>query len=158
MPVSPIPAGYHAVTPYLIVKGAAQAIAWYTEVFGAREHMRLPAPGGKLAHAEIAIGDTRLMIADEMPGCEAHGPGTYGGSPVGLHLYVSDVDAVMRRALDSGGVRRRPVENQFYGDRSGTLQDPFGHTWHIATHVEDVPPAELQRRMAAFGGASSAPG
>lgn len=152
MTVPPIPPGYRSITPYLVVDGAERAIAWYAEAFGARERMRLPMPGSRIGHAEIEIGDSLVMLADEAPQWEARGPGAFGGSPVTLHLYVADVDATVARAVAAGATLKRPVENQFYGDRSGTLLDPFGHVWHVATHVEEVPPEEITRRMRSMGG------
>jgi PhnB protein len=153
MPVKPIPAGYHAVTPYLSVKGAAQALAFYKKAFGAQELYRLPMPDGRVGHAEIQIGDSRIMLADEMPempDAAAKSPATLGGTTAGFCLYVADVDAQFKQALDAGATVKRPVQNQFYGDRSGTLEDPFGHVWTIATHVEDVSPEEMQKRMASM--------
>jgi PhnB protein len=150
MSVKPIPDGYGTVTPYLIVSGAARAIDFYQTVFGATERLRLPTPSGGVAHAEIQIGDSLVMLADECPERGAKGPHTVGGSPVNLHVYVTDVDAVYAKALAAGAKPVRPVENQFYGDRSGGFVDPFGHTWGVATHVEDVSPEELQKRMAAM--------
>jgi len=143
--VQPIPAGYHGLTPYLIVDGAAQAIAFYQAAFGARETVRM-AHDGKIGHAELRIGDSPVMLADEWPNHDARGPRAIGGSPVTLHLYVKDVDATVAKAIAAGAKLTRPVQNQFYGDRSGSLEDPFGHVWHIATHVEDVPPKEMRRR------------
>lgn len=148
MSVKPIPDGYHTVTPYLIVKGAAEAIEFYTRVFGATELMRLPGPGGVLMHAEIKIGDSFIMLADEFPQMDALSPKTIGGSPVGLMLYVPNVDEVFQRATAAGAKEIRPLQNQFYGDRSGTVEDPFGHKWTIATHVEDVSHEEIERRLA----------
>jgi PhnB protein len=150
MSVSPVPPGYHALTPYLIIDGAARALAWYAQAFGARELMRLSAPGGRIGHAEIEIGDSRIMLADEAPEHDAKGPAAFGGSPVSLHLYVSDVDATMANATAAGATIKSRPEDKFYGDRMGTLLDPFGHTWHIATHIEDVTEAEIERRMAAM--------
>ena len=147
-PVKPIPDGYSVVTPSLIIPGAAQALDFYKAAFGATERMRLEMPGGILGHAEIQIGDSVVMMADEFPQMGARGPAAYGGSPVSLHVYVTDVDAVVARAVELGAKVTRPVANQFYGDRSGTITDPFGHTWNIATHVEDVTPEETKRRMA----------
>ncbi len=145
--------GYHTATPYLIASDAAGAIEFYQQAFGATELMRIPAPGGKVGHAEIQIGDSRLMLADEAPQCSALSPKTIGGTPVSLMLYVPDVDAMFARAVSLGAKVLRPVQDQFYGDRSGSLTDPFGHQWTIATHVEDVPPDELAKRAAAlFGG------
>jgi len=146
--VTPIPAGYNSMTPYLIVDGADRAIAFYKAAFGARATVRM-AHGGKVGHAELKIGDSNVMLADEWPDHQARGPRHYGGSPVTLLLYVKNVDATVTRAVAAGGTLTRPVQNQFYGDRSGTVEDPFGHVWHIATHVEDVPPKELKRRAAA---------
>ena len=142
----PIPDGYHAITPYLIVSGAAKALDFYARAFGAVERDRMQDSGGKVRHAEITIGGACVMLADEHPEIGALSPATVGGSPVNLHLYVEDVDAVVARAVAAGATLTRPVADQFYGDRSGTLEDPFGHVWTIATHVEDVPPEELKRR------------
>lgn len=145
MSVQRIPAGYHSVTPYLIIKGAAKAIQFYQTAFGAQPIMRLDGPDGTILHAEIKIGDSHIMMADEM---ETHpGPHTLGGTPVSLMLYVDDCDKVFAAALAAGATQKRPLENQFYGDRCGTLIDPFGHTWSIATHVEDVTPEEMKRRF-----------
>jgi PhnB protein len=146
----PIPAGYPRVTPYLIVDGAARAIEFYQRVFGAAERMRMPGPGGKVGHAELTIGDAMIMLADEHPEMGARGPRALGGSPVSFVLYVEDVDAMVRAAVAAGSRLLRPVEDKFYGDRSGTIEDPFGHHWHLSTHVEDVPPDELARRAAAL--------
>ena len=146
--VEPIPAGYHSITPYLLVRNAQRAIAFYSEALGARELMRFPMPDGKIAHAEIEIGDSRVMLADET--AEFVGPQTLGGAGVSLMLYVPDVDATFARAIAAGATERRAVVDQFYGDRSGTLVDPFGHVWTIATHREDVSVEEAQRRMAAM--------
>jgi PhnB protein len=150
MPVAkPIPDGYHTVSPYLIVSDGAAAIAFYQKVFGAAERMRLVRPDGKIGHAELEIGGSLIMLADESPTHEALAPGAFGGSPVSLHLYVADVDAVFARAIAAGAKEKRPVADQFYGDRNGTFEDPFGHRWHIATHIEDVAPEEIARRAAA---------
>src|SRR6185295_16707190 len=135
MSVKPIPDGYHTATPYLIVKGASDAIDFYKKAFGATELMRMPGPGGCVAHAEIKIGDSPIMLADEFPQMDARGPKTIGGTPVGLMLYVEKVDEVFARAIAAGAKELRPLQNQFYGDRSGTLEDPFGHKWTIATHI-----------------------
>jgi len=146
MSIQRIPAGYHTVTPYLIIKGAAKAIQFYQSAFGAQQIMRLDGPDGTILHAEIKIGDSHIMMADEM---ETHrGPQTLGGTPVSLMLYVDDCDQVFTTALAAGATQTRPLENQFYGDRCGTLVDPFGHIWHVATHVEDVTPEEINRRFA----------
>jgi PhnB protein len=145
----PIPDGYHAVTPYLICADAARAIAFYKEAFGASERMRLGAPGGKVGHAEITIGDSTVMLADEHPEMGARAPGAFGGSPVSIVLYVADVDATVARATKAGGKVQRPVEDKFYGDRMGSIADLDGHVWHVATHIEDVPADELRRRAEA---------
>jgi PhnB protein len=145
----PIPDGYHAVTPYLIVKGADRAIDFYVKAFGARELFRVPQPDGRVGHAELQIGDSRVMLADEHPEIGARSPQSFGGSPVTIHLYVEDVDATVSRAVQVGARLDRPVADQFYGDRNGGLTDPFGHVWFVATHKEDVPQDELERRAAA---------
>jgi PhnB protein len=147
--VKPIPEGYHAVTPYLIVKDAARAIAFYEKAFGAKERFRMARPDGKVEHAELQIGDSRIMLADESPELGARSPQSIGGTPVTIHLYVDDVDAVARRAVDAGAQLMRPIADQFYGDRNGSVADPFGHMWWISTHKEDVPPDEMKRRVAA---------
>ena len=148
----PIPDGYHTATPYLIVKGAAKAIDFYQRAFGATELFRMPIPDGKIMHAEIRIGNSPIMLADEFPERSIVSPQSLGGTPVGLLLYMEDVDAMFRQAIDAGATVERPVENQFYGDRSGTLVDPFGHRWTIATHVEDVSSEEMEKRFAAMCG------
>ena len=150
MAVKPVPDGYHTVTPYLIVKDAARALDFYQKAFGARELMRFPGPGGKIGHAEIKIGDSPIMLADEHPDMGAVSPQSLGGTPVGIALYVEDVDALTNRAVAAGATVVRPVADQFYGDRSATVLDPFGHKWTIATHKEDVSPEEMQRRMQAL--------
>lgn len=144
--VTPIPAGYHSVTPYLVLDGATKAIEFYKQAFDAEELMRMPAPENKIAHAEIRIGDSPVMMADASD--EFKGPRAFGGTPVSLMIYVEDVDRIFRQALAAGAVQLRPVADQFYGDRTGTLADPFGHVWTVATHVEDVSPEEMKRRMA----------
>jgi PhnB protein len=144
----PIPEGYHTVTPYLIVKGAARALEFYKKAFNATELFRMDGPGGGIAHAEFQIGNSRIMLSDEFPEMGARSPETVGGSPVGLCLYVENVDALFKQAIAAGGKEERSVQDQFYGDRSGTLRDPFGHQWTIATHKEDVSPEEMKRRMA----------
>jgi PhnB protein len=150
MPVKAIPDGYHTVTPYLIVKGAAKALDFYKKAFGATELMRLPGPDGRIGHAEIKIGDSPVMLADEHPEMGSLAPQTPGKAGVGLCLYVEDVDALAARATAAGATVVRPVQDQFYGDRSGTFADPFGHVWTIATHKEDVSSEEMQRRMEAM--------
>lgn len=150
MPVKPIPDGYHSVTPYLIVKDAAQALDFYKKALGARELFRLPDPTGKIGHAEIRIGDSVVMLADEHPDFQAHSPQKYGGTPVSLLIYVEDVDKVFPQAIAAGGKETRPLKDQFYGDRSGTLTDPFGHVWTIASHKEDVAPEEMKKRYEAM--------
>jgi PhnB protein len=149
MSVEPIPAGYHTITPYLIVHDARAAIEFYTRAFHAAELTRLADPGGKIHHAEIEIGDSRIMLADEFPERHIRGPKSLGGTAVTIHLYVPDVDAVAARALDAGARLIRPVADQFYGDRNGMLEDPFGHSWAVSTHVEDVSDEEVRRRAAA---------
>ena len=149
--VKPIPEGYHAVTPYLIVDGGAKALAFYAAVFDAVERERIEGPGGKIGHAEITIGDSWIMLADEHPEVGALCPGTVGGSPVTLHVYVADVDDVVARAVAAGARLTRPVADQFYGDRVGGITDPFGHRWSVATHKEDLTREELHRRAAAQG-------
>ncbi|MEU5219710.1 VOC family protein [Streptomyces sp. NPDC020807] len=155
MAVQPIPKEYPRITPYLCVDGAADAIDFYVSVFGAVERMRMPAPDGTLGHAELALGNSVVMLADEFPGMDFRSPGSVGGTPVTLHVYVADVDAVFARALARGARELQPVKDQFYGDRTGQLEDPFGHRWNVATHVEDVPDEEMERRAAE---AMSAPG
>jgi PhnB protein len=146
MAVKPIPEGYQAVTPYLVIQGATAAIEYYKKVFGATERMRMDAPGGTIGHAELVIGGSVVMLADEFPDMGFRGPKAFGGSPVSLMLYVANVDEVFKRAVDAGAKPLRPVADQFYGDRMGTLEDPFGHVWTIGTHVEDVSPEEMRRR------------
>jgi PhnB protein len=148
--VKPVPDGYHSATPYLIVDGASRALDFYKRVFGATERMRMPGPGGKIGHAEIALGDSMIMLADEHPEMGARGPRAFGGAAVSLHLYVPDVDATVEKAVAAGAKLLRPVQDKFYGDRTGTIEDPFGHHWHVATHKEDVPADEMARRAAAM--------
>jgi PhnB protein len=143
---NPIPDGYPRVMPYLIVDGASDAIDFYSSVLGARERMRMPAPEGRVGHAELEIGDSVIMLADEFPDMGARGPRAVGGTPVTMHVYVEDVDSVFERALAAGAKEMRAVEDRFYGDRSGQFEDPFGHRWDVATHVEDVPPDEMSKR------------
>ena len=146
--VKPIPDGYHSVTPYLYIRGAARAIEFYTRAFGATEVVRMDGQNGTVGHAEIKIADSTIMLADESPQMGALSPQTIGGSAVSLLLYVTDVDTVFARAVKEGATVERPVADQFYGDRMGGVKDPFGHVWFIATHVEDVSPEEMKRRMA----------
>ena len=149
MPVNVIPDGYSSLTPYLIVDDGEAALTFYKSVFGAVELMRVEGPDGKIGHAEIQLGDSQVMLASEFPELGALSPTTVGGSPVTLVLYIENVDDVFARALEAGAVEERSVQDQFYGDRSGTLKDPFGHRWSISTHVEDVSPEELERRSKA---------
>jgi PhnB protein len=149
MAVKPIPEGYHSVTPYLIVKDASKAIEYYKKAFGATEIMRFPGPNNTVAHAEIQIGDSRIMLADEGQN-EYRSPQAIGGTPVSLMIYVNDVDKVFNQAVSAGAKQSRAVQDQFYGDRSGNLIDPFGHVWTVATHKEDVSEQEMQRRMQAL--------
>lgn len=157
MAVKPIPEGYHTATPYLIIKGAADAIEFYKKAFGATELFRFPAPDGKIGHAEIKIGDSPIMLADEYPDMGYKGPKSLGGSPVSLMIYVEDVDTVFNRAVNGGATVKEAVSDKFYGDRIGTLVDPFGHIWHVSTHKEDVSLEEMEKRArAASAGASGA--
>jgi PhnB protein len=152
--VKPLPDGYHNVTPYLFVRTAALAIDFYKTVFGAVETVRMPGPDGRIMHAELKIGDSIIMLADENPQNGVMSPQTVGGYSVGLHVYVEEVDAVYKKAVDNGAKALRPVKDQFYGDRSGSLLDPFGHMWSVATHVEDVSPDEMRKRMKAMSQAA----
>jgi PhnB protein len=152
MAVNHQPAESHTVAPYLHVDGAAAAIDFYVGVFGATETYRISAPEGKIGHAEVKIGDSLVMLSDEYPEMGARGPKTIGGSPVTLTVYVPDVDATFAKALAAGASELRPVEDQFYGDRTGQIEDPFGHRWSIHTHIEDVAPAEIDRRAAEMFG------
>jgi PhnB protein len=148
--VKPIPDGYPQLTPYLIVDGGDAAIKFYGAVLGTTERMRLSGSDGRIGHAELELGTSVIMLADEAPGMGAVGPRTVGGTPVTLSVYVEDVDATMARAAEAGATVLRPVANQFYGDRTGRFEDPFGHRWSVATHVEDVSPQEMQERAAAM--------
>ena len=150
MAVNPIPEGYYSVTPYLVVQDGAGAIEFYKRAFGATELMRMEGPDGKLGHAEIRIGNSPVMLADEFPDMGARSPRSLGGSPVSLLVYVEDVDAQFRQAIAAGAKELRPLTDQFYGDRSGILEDPFGHVWNLATHKEDVSHEEMQRRSQAM--------
>jgi PhnB protein len=144
--VKHIPPGYHVVTAYLCIDGASAAIDFYKRAFGAKERFRMDAPGGKVGHAEIQIGDSAIMLADEFPEMKFHGPKPGEGTPVNMHLYVPDVDTMMANAIAAGAKVLRAIEDKFYGDRTGSIEDPFGHVWHLATHKEDLSPAEMKRR------------
>ncbi|HEV3284053.1 MAG TPA: VOC family protein [Solirubrobacteraceae bacterium] len=144
----PIPDEYPRVTPYLIVDGADSAIDFYTAVLGATERMRMAGPDGRVGHAELALEDSMIMLADENPDMDVRGPRTIGGTPVSLHVYVEDADRAFERAVELGAKALNPVEDRFYGDRVGRFEDPFGHRWDVATHVEDVAPEEMSRRAA----------
>jgi PhnB protein len=148
MAVKPVPEGYHSITPYLIVNGAVRAIEFYKLAFGAIEIMRMPGPNGRVMHAELKIGDSVIMLADEPENGAHKSAQALGGSPVSLMIYIPEVDKVFQRAISAGAKETRPVQDQFYGDRSGNLTDPFGHVWTVSTHVEDVTPEEMNRRMA----------
>lgn len=146
MAVKPVPDGYHTVTPYLVINGASRALEFYKKAFGATERLRMADPSGKIGHAEIQIGDSAIMLADEYPEMGYKGPQSPGATPVSIHLYVNDVDALTAQAVAAGATVKRPVKDEFYGDRSGTLIDPFGHVWTISTHKEDLSPEEIGRR------------
>jgi PhnB protein len=150
--VNPIPAGYHSLTPYLSVKGGARAIDFYKRAFGASEVFRMDAPDGRIGHAELQIGDSRFMLADESDMADAVLKGAQPGTmpSAGFHVYFPDADAAFARAIEAGAKIKRPLQDQFYGDRSGTIEDPFGHIWTLATHIEDVSPEEIKRRVAAL--------
>jgi PhnB protein len=150
--IKPIPDGYPQITPYLTIGGASAAIDYYSKVFAAKERVRMAEPDGKIGHAELEIGDSLIMLSDEYPDRGIIGPRTIGGTPVTISIYVEDVDAVYDRALQAGAKALRPVENQFYGDRSGQFEDPFGHRWSVATHVEDVSAEEMAKRAAQLTG------
>lgn len=150
MAVKPIPDGYHTATPYLIVNDGAKAIEFYKKAFGASELMRMLGPDGRVGHAEIKIGDSPIMLADEFPDMGFKSPKTLGGCAISLMLYLPDVDARVKQAIAAGATIVRPLQDQFYGDRSATLMDPFGHIWTISTHIEDVPPGEMHRRSEEF--------
>jgi PhnB protein len=151
--VKAVPDGSPQLTPYLIVDGAADAIEFYSSVLGAKERMRMDGPEGKVGHAELELGDSLIMLADEYAEMNALSPRAIGGSPVSLHVYVEDADAVFQKALDAGAKEVRPLEDKFYGDRLGSFEDPFGHQWHVASHIEDVPLEEMERRAAEAAGA-----
>ena len=150
MSVPYVPAGYRTITPYLVAADCAAAIDFYVRAFGAEECVRMPGPDGKVMHAEIRIGDSMLMLSDEAPDWGAHGPAHFGGSPGHVMLYLPDADATFAQALAAGATVVRPMENQFWGDRMGRIKDPFGHEWSLATHIEEVAPEEMERRMAAM--------
>jgi PhnB protein len=151
MSVRPIPDGYHFITPYLMINGAAEAIEFYRRAFGAKELLKMDAPGGKIGHAEIQIGNSRIMMADDCGGeSPFSNPHSVGGSPVGLHLYVEDVDAGFAQAVSEGATVIKPVKDQFYGDRTGALKGPFGHIWFLATHKEELSPDEIKQRAEAM--------
>ncbi len=150
--VSAIPKGYHSLTPYLIVSDAAKAIEFYKKVFGAKESMRMENANGKIGHAELKIGDSKFMLADMCPEMGARSPKEIGGSPVGIYLYIKDVDAVVERAVAAGAKVERATVDTFYGDRCGCLEDPYGHKWYVATHIEDVSPAQIRKRSAELYG------
>jgi PhnB protein len=150
--VNPIPDGYPRVTPYLSIDGASAAIDFYSKVFGATERVRMPGPDGKIGHAELQFGDSVVMLADEYPEMDIRGPKAVGGTPVTISVYVEDVDGVFDLAVELGAKALRQVEDQFYGDRSGQFEDPFGHRWSVASHIEDVPPDEMAKRAAEVEG------
>jgi len=158
MAVKPIPEAYHTVTPYLIIEGAAAAIEFYKKAFGAKELFRFPAPEGKIGHAEIKIGDSPIMLADAYPAMGYNGPKSLGGSPVSLMIYVENVDTVFNQAVEAGATVKEAVSDKFYGDRIGSLIDPFGHVWHVSTHKEDVSLEEMEKRAKAAGAGSSGAG
>jgi len=158
MAVNPIPKGYHSVTPYLIIGGAGDAIEFYKKAFGAVELFRFPSPDGKVGHAEIKINDSPIMLADEYPDMGYKSPKSVGGSPVSLMIYVEDVDTVFNRAIEAGGTVKEAVQDKFYGDRTGSLVDPFGHVWHVATHKEDISMEEMEQRAQAHTNAASGGG
>jgi PhnB protein len=150
--VNPIPDGYPRVTPYLSIDGASAAIDFYSKVFGATERVRMPDPDGRIGHAELQLGDSLIMLADEYPEMDIRGPKAVGGTPVTISVYVEDVDAVFDRAVELGAKPLRQVQDEFYGDRSGQFEDPFGHRWSVASHIEDVPPDEMAKRAAEAAG------
>jgi PhnB protein len=146
MATKPVPDGYHTVTPYLTVENAAEAIEFYKRAFGAKESVRMTAPDGSIGHAELQIGDSRVMLSDPFPQSQVQPPSVVGGTTASVFLYLEDVDAIFKRAVDAGATVAMPLEDQFWGDRFGTVTDPFGHVWSMATHVEDVPPEEIEER------------
>jgi PhnB protein len=147
MSANPVPAGQHTVAPYLAVQNGVEALEFYQQAFGATEVYRLIMPDGRLGHAEIRLGDSLIMLADEFPEYGVKAPPTLGGSPVSIHLYVADVDVFVAQAVAAGAKEVKPVMDQFYGDRSGQLEDPFGHLWWVATHIEDVSPEDMQKHV-----------
>ena len=153
--VKPIPDGYPQVTPYLIIDGAAEAIEFYTQVLGAQERMRMPDPSGKVGHAELQLGDGLIMLADEFADRDIKGPRSFGGTGVIVSVYVEDIDSVFEKAISAGAKELRPPKNEFYGDRTASFEDPFGHRWSVASHVEDVSPDEMERRSAEMMGGGS---
>src|SRR5438309_1028245 len=148
--VNPIPSGYHSVTPYLVVNDASRAIEYYKQAFKAKETVRMAGPGGKIGHAELKIGDSMIMLSDEMPGSGNRSPQSLGGSPVSIFLYVENVDSTFNEAVKAGAKADKPPQDMFWGDRFGALTDPFGHIWALATHIEDVTPEEMKKRSEAF--------
>jgi len=148
--VKPIPEGFHTATPYLTIKGAASAIEFYKRAFGAHERFQMPGPDGKIMHAEIAIGNSIIMLADESAAAGTQAPPSLNGTASGIFLYVEDVDASFKQAIKAGAKETKPVQDQFWGDRFGQLTDPFGHKWMLATHIEDVTPDEMEKRMGAL--------
>jgi PhnB protein len=154
--VKPVPAGYSTVTPYMIVRNAAEALEWYKKALGAQELVRMPGPDGRIMHAEIKIGDSPIMVCDEMLEFGAKSPQTVGGSPISLFLYLEDCDATYKQAVENGATGDMPPADQFWGDRWGRFTDPYGHSWSVATHKEDLTPEEMERRRAELGKAGSA--
>jgi PhnB protein len=150
MPVKPVPDGYHTATPYLIVQNASSAIDFYKKAFGATELLRMPGPGGRIMHAEIKVGDSIIMLADESPEMGHRSPPSLGGTPVSLLLYLNDVDAQFKQAVGAGATVQRPLRDEFYGDRTGTVIDPFGHIWSLSTHKEDLSPEQMDARFQEF--------
>lgn len=150
--VSAIPKGYNSITPYLIVSNAAKAIEFYKKIFGAKEAMRMDRPDGKVGHAELKFGDSKIMLADECPEMGAHRPHTVDDCAISVHFYTKNVDHIVEKAVAAGATLKRPVEDMFYGDRSGSVKDPFGHVWYVSTHIEDVTPAKLRKRAAELYG------
>lgn len=150
--VTAIPKGYHSITPYLIINDASNAIEFYKKAFGAKVVMKMEQPSGKISHAELKIGDAKIMLADEHPERDARSPQSYGGTPVGIHLYIKNVDSIVDKALSNGARLISPVQNMFYGDRSGTLEDPYGHKWFVSTHIENVSANQMKKRAAELAG------